>query len=135
MEINRVVEEITQLSQSVDSQKLWQNGDALGQLCVKLASLVAYLGDSIVVAELQADQLQTAYRYEKNQIFLRLVEQKYSIDKANAQAEVELMDKYSEYLEYKNKTRLLNLKRMDTNNLIDSMRSRLSYMKSEMVNA
>lgn len=135
MEIDKVVETLTQLHARIEIEKLWQDGDKLSQMIVKLSGLVAFMGDHIAEAELNAKELETAYKYDRDKKFLELKEQKYADEKAKAQSGIETAPKYHEFLLAQDKARILNLKRMDTNNMIDAMRSRLSFMKSEMVNA
>lgn len=115
------------------SGKRWKPSDSetLSKASVRLAGLVSYLGEFVAEAEYNAAQLKGSYKLKYEQAKLSHIAEKKTV----AEAEARALEETSQLLEEHNRAayihKLLQLKRSDTSDLIDAIRSRLSFVKQE----
>lgn len=130
METKEVIAKIDKRRDQILQGKLWQDGETLSRMIVELTALNTYLGEHIADVENRANEAEREYKLYKNSYIS-------SSDGAvgRAEAEANSSSEYQEILQEYNKLtyayRLMSIKRQDTNNLVDAMRSRLSFMKSD----
>lgn len=131
--MEKLQETITQIDQIRDqilAGKLWNDGDKLSMTIVKLSALNSYLGENIADAELKTNEAETHYKYVRDKF---IAETDGAVERVKAQAtsaEIYRTAVY-DYNRLQFAYKLLSTKRVDTSNLIDAMRSRLSFMKTE----
>jgi hypothetical protein len=127
------LEAIDKVRDGILKGKMWRPADAetLSRASVRLAGLVSYMGEFVAEAEYKASQLKGAYKLKFEQIKLSYIAEKKTV----AEAEARALEETSELLENHNQAtyihKLLQLKRSDTSDLIDAIRSRLSFIKQE----
>lgn len=133
--------EIDQIRDQVLENKLWQDGENLSRIVVKLTAYNAYLSELVAEAEADMHAAEAHYKFTFDSLLLEISQENSKADKADrmtvdvikakvglaTQKELELWNSA------KKNFKILSLKRVDTNNLADAMRSRLSFMKSERV--
>jgi hypothetical protein len=136
MKSDEIVAEIIRLSGKCRGK--WDDGDWLSKVIIDLASLISTLGETIIDAELEQLALESEVKLTRESIKLDELEGKNSENKkrsgtyADSVKVVETQELQTRYLEaYRNWKRLQTL-RTDTNNLIDAIRSRLSFIKGDM---
>ena len=130
MDVAQVIAEIDKCRDQVLDNKLWQDGETLHKLQLKLQSLNTYLGEKVAEAEKLSNEAEVDLKYY-TATFIR--DAKGAVNRA--ENDVKASNEYKEKADRLTKAifahRLLSIKRVDTNNLVDSMRSSLSWMKSE----
>lgn len=119
-----------------------QDGDYVANLIVKLASYNATLGTFVADLERAADMGEAHFdlvkeqRYKEARRNLKFKdttgkEKAYTQDDADNFKRLESQDEKGAWLEAKYAYRLASILRADAKNLIDALRSKLSYMKQE----
>lgn len=107
--------------------------ERLSQALVKLAALNSFLGEHVAGAEYDANTKDANYRHTREQIKLKAMnEDKTTASEAES---IKIVDS-QELLEAYNMSvyvhKLLANKRKDTSEFIDALRSRLSFVKTDM---
>ncbi len=131
-ELVDVIQKIDQVRELVLSQKKWTDPEWLSQAVVKLATLNSYLGEYVAQAFYDAATAEASYKTTREQKKLEVLKDK---TKTASEAESQKYADTEEELEKMNQAaynhKLLQIKRSDTSELIDTIRSRLSYMRVE----
>lgn len=126
-----VIGKIDQIRDLVLANKKWQDPDWLSQAAVKLATLNSFIGEHVAQAFYNAATYEAGYKLQREKKKLEY------LDKGTTASEAESrkIDDTEEELERWNHStymhKLLQIKRADTSELIDTIRSRLSYMRVE----
>lgn len=129
----QTLREIDSVRDDILAGKRWRpaNAETLSRASVKLAAHNSYLGEFVAEAEYYASQLKGHYKLTFEQAKLEYIEQKKTV----AEAEARALERTQEALENMNNAaylhKLLALKRADTSDLIDAIRSRLSRLTKE----
>lgn len=132
MELTEVIKEIDSIRTTIYKGKLWQDGEVISQVIVKLGLLNSYLGDQVAQLQLDAATLESHYKSTKEKRKLELMDkEKISATAAESQAFVETDEIKDVWNKAFYNFKQIQVKREDTNGLIDTLRSRLSYMKSD----
>lgn len=126
-----VLSKIDQIRDTILSNKKWADPDWLSQAIVKLATLNSFLGEHVAQAFYDSATYEAGYKTLREQKKLEYLTK----GKTASEAESRKIDDTEEELERWNRAaythKLLQIKRADTSELIDTIRSRLSYMKIE----
>ena len=134
-QVNEIIEEINRLVEKIDAEKKWDDGEYLSRVVVKLAVLNSNLGEKVAEAERKADTAEAKLKVKREQIKKDVMEGKKGDKTTAAFAEsvrqIETDHENKKYLLLKYTARLFSIKRIDTNNLIDAIRSRLSFIKMD----
>lgn len=131
-----MVAEIIRLSSSARGK--WNDGDWLSKVIIDLASLISTLGETIIDAEIHQLSLESDVKLQREKIKLNELEGKNEEHKkrpgtyADSVKVVKTEELQQEYLNAYAKYKRLQMLRTDTNNLIDAIRSRLSFMKGDL---
>lgn len=130
MNLNELVRELQQYLDILNVKQMNElDGDALSRLAVKLASYNATLGTFVADAERESGIADTAYEMAQIRAYKKLKDEGKSDTAANALRKDLCQEEARNATEMKHNHRVLQLLRSDTSNLIDTLRSRLSYLK------
>lgn len=133
--VSEVSEKISAMTKKIDSEAKWNDGNWLSKAAVSLASLNATLGEHIAGYEQDENTLEAHLKYTRESIIKEVVEGKRGDKKteayAKATARIDTQDIESDYIKARYVVRLLNIKRVDTNNLVTAIQSRLRYLNNE----
>lgn len=104
----------------------------MSQVIVKLALLNSFLGEHIADYELDANTFESEYKTTRELRKLELLkEEKTTVSQAESQAFADTKELRDTWNTSVHNYKQLSVKRSDTSNLIDALRSRLSFMKAE----
>jgi hypothetical protein len=127
-----VMAEMDTIRKTLYAGKYWQDGETMSQVIVKLALLNSFLGEQISDYELDANTFESQYKSTREQRKLELIKQEQqSATQAESQAYVDTSELRDTWNQSVHSFKQLQVKRNDTSNLIDALRSRLSFMKAE----
>lgn len=112
----------------------WEDPAFLADLLPRLASLYASLGPFIADAEHETDAAEISYRVAREGKAATAIETGVSIGLANSTAFVGTAELRLVWMKLKHKARLLFLARQSLDRTIDSIRSKLAFLKSEKGN-
>jgi hypothetical protein len=126
-----VLEKIDQIRDMILSNKKWVDPDWLSQAVVKLATLNSFLGEHVAQAFYDASTYEAGYKTAREKIKLEHLSKGTTASEAESQKYAETEDELERWNHAAYMHKLLQIKRADTSELIDTIRSRLSYMKSE----
>lgn len=141
--LDELVKEIRDILNYYQDNKISreQSGDNLANQMVKLASLNASLGEHVADLEREADIADAHYEWTKESRYKELRNQVEVDDKgkkitiaigdAEHRAKADAKEDRDLAIEAKYKYRVHQILRTDTANYIDTLRSKLSYMKQE----
>jgi hypothetical protein len=124
-----VISGIDQIRGLILSGKKWSDPEWLSQAVVKLATLNSFVGEHVAQAFYDAATYEAGYKTARERIKLDHLNKGTTASEAESQkyAETEMELEKWNHASYMHK--LLQIKRTDTSELIDTIRSRLSYMK------
>jgi hypothetical protein len=126
-----VIARIDQIRDLILSNKKWTDPDWLSQAIVKLATLNSFLGEHVAQAFYDASTYEAGYKVMREKKKLEHLERGATA----SEAESRKIDDTEMELERWNQSayvhKILQIKRSDTSELIDTIRSRLSYMRTE----
>lgn len=130
-----VLADVDAVRDDILTGKRWRPNDSetLSRASVKLAALVSYIGEFVSEAEYDASTFKNNYKLEFERAKLGYITA--AEKKTIAEAEARALEDTQELLDNQARAtyihKLLQLKRADTSDLIDAIRSRLSFTKSE----
>lgn len=139
-EVDKVVENIDRIRDQYKTRDAWQNGDRMSTDLGMLSTCNTFLAEIIPQLEYEQDQKELEYKNCREELFIKYSDELdpkngkfYTVDKVKALAGTneDVVRMIDEYQQLKYKYRYLSMKRVDTNNLIDAMRSKVSYLKTE----
>lgn len=118
------------------------DGEQIANAIVKLSAWNALLGQFVADLEREMDNYELALEVESEEKYLDARENKgfidsagkekaYSADDAKAFKKINTADERQEYLNKKHAYRSASILRVDTSNLVDALRSKLSHMRQE----
>lgn len=105
------------------------DGDALSRLAPKLASMNATLGGYVAQAERDADLADFHYDIAREEAYRDARLDKKTVADADNIKRMAHQEKREQAINLKYNHRVLQLLRKDVENLVDQLRSRLSYLK------
>lgn len=107
------------------------DGDAISRLAVKLASYNSTLGQYVAQAEREADLAEMGYEMSREKAYTEARSAGKTIADSDSLKRTAVKDLRENAIKLKYNHRLLQILRSDVGSLIDTLRSRLSYLKSE----
>lgn len=130
-ELTDVLGKVDQIRDMILSNKKWTDPDWLSQAVVKLATLNSFLGEHVAQAFYDASTYEAGYKTAREKIKLEHLSKGTTASEAESQKYAETEDELERWNHAAYMHKLLQIKRADTSELIDTIRSRLSYMKAE----
>lgn len=124
-----VATKIDQIRDLVLQNKKWTDPDWLSQAVVKLATLNSFLGEHVAEAYYDAATHEAGYKTARERIKLEHLSKGTTASEAESQKYVETELELENWNRAVYIHKVLQIKRADTSELIDTIRSRLSYMK------
>lgn len=112
----------------------WQDGNYLADLLLELGSYYATLGTHVAEAERDANLLEAHYKMEREKTKLGVMKEGKSATAADSSARVATAELEQDAIALRYKARLLSLSRDGLGTNIDTIRSKLSYLKTEQGN-
>lgn len=130
MDLNSLVKELRQYLSLLNVQQMNDlDGDTLSRLAPKLASMNGTLGGYVAQAERDADLAEYHYDLSREKAYKDAREGGATVADADNIKRLAHQDKKEEAIKLRYNHRVLQLLRRDVENLMDHLRSRLSYMK------
>jgi hypothetical protein len=146
MKLDELIVEIRTIMNWLVENKISEldDGDYISNLIVKLASYNASLGQ--YVADLDRDSNQAEAHYELNRelayksaretlVVTTRGEKETTVADADNAKRIASESERQEYIQARHRYRVAAILREDVSNLIDALRSKLSYMKQEKNNS
>ncbi len=130
-ELVDVLSKIDEIRDLVLSNKKWADPEWLSQAVVKLATLNSFLGEHVAQAFYDSSTYEAGYKTTREKIKLSHLGKGTTASEAESQKYAETEDELERWNHAAYMHKLLQIKRADTSELIDTIRSRLSYMRSE----
>lgn len=132
MNLDEVVTELRQYIGIINAKKIGEmSGDDLSKLVVKLASYNSTLGEYVADAERAADYAEASFDLKKEKAYAEARKKDEKVADSDNIKRLESMDEKGAWIEAKYQYKVLAILRADVNNLIDAIRSRLSFIKSD----
>lgn len=110
----------------------WDDPNYLADLLLELGSYYATLGSHVADADRNANLAEAHYKYEREARKTDLVMDGATASLADSKARVATRDEEEGYIVLKHKAKLLSLARDSLGTNIDTIRSKLSYIKKDM---
>lgn len=137
-----VIVEIDRLTTRINKESKWDDGEWMSRAIVSLASLNSTLGVFVAEYEREASLKSAHAKLAAEQIKLEIMRgenKDYDDAKSAAYADTAKVIATAEEAEAAVQAsynhRVLQIKRVDTHELVEAMRSRLSYLKQEMLDS
>lgn len=130
--INEVVKKITEIKDSLSTKKMREwSGGAISGAILELAILKINLGIYIAEQEEKFYQLEKERKLEEIKIYRDERMKDVSQKDAEMNAKFEVIESIDDQLVLQTDIKKIRLLREDTADLIDALRSRLSFLKQE----
>lgn len=132
MNLDELVKEIRGYIDILNVKKIGEmNGDELSKLVVRLASYNSSLGEFVASSERDADLAEAYYEITREKAYKHARTQDNGVGDAENIKKIASENEKVAYLEAKYQYKVLSILRQDVNNLIDAIRSRLSWLKTD----
>lgn len=130
--MKQIVDEMLEIINSVKEVRNL-NGDDLSQKAVKLATLKAYIGQSVAKLDYEISMLEATRKNEWNRVFSEFRSEGKSIAESEVNSNIVVRDMIKDEIELKRKFNIVKNLRQDADSVISVIQSRLGQLKSEMV--
>jgi hypothetical protein len=132
MKLDELVTELRQYLGALNVKHMADlDGDQISRLAVKLASLNSTLGTYVAQAERDADQAEMVYELAREKVYTEARKAGKSGMDAESLKRTQAIKEREHWLKLKHNHRVLSLMRRDVQSLVDSLRSRLGWLKAE----